>query len=150
MINEGTLFHNILLNEISKNEERVNEIGSLSKNLITLLSTFGQSLNHSCRQMFQKLKIDEDEDQTIVFLSKFIIDLLTELSKKLVAITKKIENEIVNPYDQFIVSQKESKKQLLSKSADMLANLEANSSFLNELNKNFNMNRNIDMSENER
>ena len=63
-------------------------------------------------------------------------------------ITKKIENEIVNPYDQFIMSQKESKKQLLSKSAEMLANLEANSSFLNELNKNFNMNRNLDMSEN--
>lgn len=110
LINEGTLFHNILLNEVNKNQERIKEIGDLSKNLINLLSSFSQSLNQSCRQMFQKLKVDEDEDQSIIFLSKFIIDLLTELSKKLVVITKKIENEVLNPFEQFQLSQQESKR----------------------------------------
>jgi hypothetical protein len=92
LINEATLFHNILLEEVNKNQIRVVEIEGLAKNLTSILSNFSQSLSFECRQLFQKLKVDEDEDQGIVFLSKFIIDLLNELAKKLMLITKKINN----------------------------------------------------------
>jgi hypothetical protein len=107
------------------------------------LSNFSQSLSFECRQLFQKLKIDEDEDQGIVFLSKLIIDLMNELAKKLLLITKKISNEVTQPLNEFLDSQSESKKNLLSSSAEMLSCLEVNSTFLNELNKNFTLNNSL-------
>lgn len=41
------------------------------------------------------MKIDETEDESIIFLSKYIIDILNELSKKITAINKKIEIDVV-------------------------------------------------------
>lgn len=56
--------------------------------------------------MFKKLKFDEEEDPTIIFLSKFIVDLLAEMNKKLNFVAKKIKNEVMDPLDQFCESQK--------------------------------------------
>jgi len=53
---------------------------------------FTNSINSASRIMFKKLKFDEDEDPSIIFLSKFTVDLLGEMSKKLTLINKKIKN----------------------------------------------------------
>lgn len=66
--------------------------------------------------MFRKLKVDEEEDPSIIFLSKFTIDLLAELTKKLQLVVKKITNEVIEPMDQFCESQEQSYKALLEKS----------------------------------
>lgn len=63
---------------------------SMNKNLGSVLTSFSESLNKLCRQMFKKSKNDEDEDPNIVFLNKFVIDLLVELTKKVNQVNKKI------------------------------------------------------------
>ena len=150
LINEGTLFHNLLLDEINQNITRIKEIKNHAKHLSNLFSTLNSEINLTCRQMFKRLKVDEEEDPNIIFLSKFTIDLLGEFSKKLNLVVKKIGNEVIDPMEQFSESQNQSYKQLLQKSGDMLASIEGNSSFLNELTKNFNLNQNLDMTEGEK
>ena len=57
----------------------------------------------------------------------------------------------MQPLDQFLMSQQQSYKQLLEKSGEQLASIQANSSFLNELTKNFNINtKNADLNSNEK
>ena len=92
LINEGTLFHNLLLEEVNKNSTRIKEIKNHAKHLSSLFSTLNSEINLTCRQMFKRLKVDEEEDPNIIFLSKFTIDLLGEFSKKLNLVVKKIGN----------------------------------------------------------
>lgn len=150
LINEGTLFHNILLDETSKNVGRIAEITAQAANLNSLLTDFNSSINLTCRHMMRKLKVDEEEDQTVSFLSRFMIDLLGELSKKLNLIIKKIGNEVIEPMEQFKESQEQSYRGLLEKSGEMLATIEGNSSFLHELTKNFNLNQGLDLTDAEK
>lgn len=55
-----------------------------------MLEGFTGELSGACRNYFRKLKVDEHEDENIIFLSKFIVDILNELSKKIQIINKKI------------------------------------------------------------
>lgn len=60
--------------------------------LSDLFTGFSNSINVAGRTLFKKLKFDEEEDPTIIFLSKFTIDLIGEMSKKLNLVNKKIKN----------------------------------------------------------
>ena len=92
LINEGTLFHNFLMEEVDLNTSRTQEIQGHAKHLNQLFLDFNTSISQVSRKMFRQLKLDDKEDPSIVFLSKFTIDLLGELSKKLNWVVKKLGN----------------------------------------------------------
>lgn len=90
LIKEGTMFHSILADKLRCNEERTDEIKKFAESIIHLLGGFSGDIANACRNFFRKLKIDENEDENIIFMSKYIIDILNELSKKITIINKKI------------------------------------------------------------
>lgn len=140
LIKEGTVFHTILAEKLHSNEERTDEIKKFATSIITLLGGFSTDLTSACRSFFRKLKIDETEDENIIFLSKYIIDILNELSKKIHSINKKIELDVVDPLNQFAQNQKNNHHQTLLKSEELLYRVQTNNDMLKELNRNYQIN----------
>ena len=110
------MFHTILAEKFHCNEERTDEIKKFVESIIHLLGGFSSEISNACRTFFRKLKIDENEDESIIFMSKYIIDILNELSKKITIINKKIELDVIDPLNQFSHNQKLNHVQSLSKS----------------------------------
>jgi hypothetical protein len=108
--------------------------------IVDLFGGFTSEITTACRRFFKKLKIDETEDESIIFLSKYIIDILNELSKKMGSINKKIEMDVVEPLNLFIDNQEKSHLETLRASQDMLFSIQSNNELLKELNKNFVLN----------
>jgi hypothetical protein len=73
-------------------------------------------------------------------LSKFIIDILNELAKKISTINKKIELDVVDPLNQFSENQLVNHRQALLKSEELLYHLQSNNDMLRELNQNYRLN----------
>ncbi len=73
-------------------------------------------------------------------MSKYIIDILNELSKKIHSINKKIELDVVDPLNQFAQNQKNNHHQTLLKSEELLYRVQTNNDMLKELNRNYQIN----------
>ena len=117
------LLHNILLEQTNHNIARIAQIQNLSNTLAQLFNGYTNSINTACRNLFKKLKYDEDEDPTIIFLSKFVVDLLTEMSKKFSLVSKKVKNQVIDPLEQFYQSQRDSYAQLSLKSGQLFTQI---------------------------
>lgn len=92
LINESQYLHNILIEETNRNIMRIQEINTLANTVSNLFTSFSNSVNGACRNLFKKLRYDEDEDPSIIFLSKFVVDMLGEITKKFNLVTKKVKN----------------------------------------------------------
>lgn len=73
-------------------------------------------------------------------MSKFLIDILYELTKKVEEISRLIQNQIVDPMTVFVDNQALTNKMLLRDSEEIIYSLEANNEFLKELSKNYDIN----------
>jgi hypothetical protein len=104
------------------------------------LGGFSSEISNACRNFFRKLKIDENEDESIIFMSKYIIDILNELSKKINIINKKIELDVIDPLNQFSNNQKLNHVQSLNKSEELLYSVQGNNEMLRELVRNYQIN----------
>lgn len=71
---------------------RIHEIETLSLTVSQLFTTFANTITTACRNLFKKLRYDEEEDPSVIFLSKFVVDMLGEMAKKFGVVTKKIKN----------------------------------------------------------
>jgi len=73
-------------------------------------------------------------------MSKYIIDILNELTKKVDSVSRKIHSEVVEPMIVFVENQTLTNKMLLRESEEVIYSLEANNEFLKELSKNYDIN----------
>ena len=73
-------------------------------------------------------------------MSKYIIDILNELTKKVDSVSRKIHSEVVEPMIVFVDNQTLTNKMLLRESEEVIYSLEANNEFLKELSKNYDIN----------
>ena len=63
-------------------------------------------------------------------MSKYIIDILNELSKKITIINKKIELDVVDPLNQFMANQTSNHTTSLIKSEELLYSVQSNNEML--------------------
>lgn len=63
-------------------------------------------------------------------MSKYIIDILNELSKKITIINKKIELDVVDPLNQFMANQKSNHTTSLIKSEELIYSVQSNNEML--------------------
>jgi hypothetical protein len=108
--------------------------------IVELLGGFSADITTACRRFFKRLKVDESEDESIIFLSKFIIDILNELAKKVAAINKKMEADVVEPLGIYVDSQLKAHAACLHASEQLLHSVQSNNDLLKELGRNFSLN----------
>jgi hypothetical protein len=108
--------------------------------IVELFGGFSSDITNACRRFFKRLKVDESEDESIIFLSKYIIDILNELSKKLAIINRKLEEDVVEPLAVYIDSQLRTHQDSLRSSEEMLYCIQSNNELLKELGRNFAIN----------
>lgn len=108
--------------------------------IVELFGGFSTDITNACRRFFKRLKVDESEDESIIFLSKYIIDILNELSKKLAIINRKVEEDVIDPLTVFIETQRSTHQQTLCASEEMLYSIQSNNELLKELGRNFAIN----------
>lgn len=101
LLEEGMLVHSTLTALLQHNQERTQEVRTFVQSIAGLLGTMSSDILQACRKFFKQLRVDETEDEAIIFLGKYVMDILNELAKKLASIQGKMQEEVMEPLGLF-------------------------------------------------
>ena len=130
LIREGSLFHSVIEDKTKINEDRVTDAKVFAANVAQLLDSFAGELTVACRSFYRKLKMDSSEEENVTLVSKYSIDILNELAKKVSTIGKKLQLDVVDPLAQFSQKQLENHSFSLIRSEQLLNQVQANNDML--------------------
>lgn len=88
LLEEATLIHKAVHTEGLLNISRANEISSLAGMLAETFLQFSQTISKESKSFFKKLKDDQQENDSIVFLNQFVGDMVREISNLLASMSK--------------------------------------------------------------
>lgn len=76
MLEEATLIHKAVHQEGLLNISRATEISMLAAMLSDTFQQFSQNISKESKSFFKKLKDDQEEHDSIVFLNQFVGDMV--------------------------------------------------------------------------